>query len=359
MKLGLVLGAGGLVGMAYHVGALHALEVEAGLTPGDADLIVGTSAGSIVGAYLRAGWSMSDLWSRALNPPDTWEEDDAGHGAGGDAPGRDPLRLGPVDPARVVAGIPPVLVPSFTSPCQQARRFLGSAWVLTRVALRVPLPPLPRVLRRTFPGGLFDLGASRTRLETELPESWPAAPLWLCTFDIVSERRVVLGQEDGPAVTLPRGVRASCAIPGLYPPVRVGRRVLVDGGSWSCTNLDLAGEDGCDLILGIAPLAFDTAEPPGLGSQLARRWPARSLSQETAGARRRGAEVLLVRPTGAEVRAHGVNLMRRDGLDRIASAAYESTARLLATDRFKSTLGDLGPRREGGSEAGTPPARCG
>src|SRR4051794_14882773 len=55
-SVGLVLGAGGMVGLAYNAGALHALHELGGVDVAGADLIVGTSAGSVVAAYLRSGW---------------------------------------------------------------------------------------------------------------------------------------------------------------------------------------------------------------------------------------------------------------------------------------------------------------
>jgi predicted acylesterase/phospholipase RssA len=123
--------------------------------------------------------------------------------------------------------------------------------------------------------------------------------------------------------------------------VRVGDHVLVDGGAHSTTNLDLAVRAGCDLIIGVAPLAYDPAGPPGPLVQLARRVPTRALAQEAGVARRRGAQVLLLRPSAKEVRSHGVNLMRGAGLERTARDAYESTARSLGTDRFRRALADL------------------
>jgi len=334
VKLGLVLGAGGLVGMAYHAGVLHALEEEGGVAPGEASLIVGTSAGAVVGAYLRNGWTTRDFWAMALAPPSP-----------SPVPGlaRLPIPQG-MRPLSVVAdavvpGLPPVLVPAFSNPCEGLRRSLGSAWVLSRLVLRLPLPPLPRAVQDRFPGGMFGLEQSRVRLEQDLEAAWPQAPLWLCAFDIGNGQRVVLGRDLTSAVTVPRAVLASSAVPGLYPPVRVGRRVLVDGGCHSCTNLDLAVEAGCDVVVVVAPMAYDTCSPPGWAAQLARRWPARSLARERREACRQGAKVLMVRPTGAEIRAHGVNLMRRDGLDRIAMGAYEATARALGTDVFRQALG--------------------
>jgi NTE family protein len=203
--------------------------------------------------------------------------------------------------------------------------------------MRLPTPPVPKVVERVFPGGFFSMDQGRQRLRDELPEEWPSKRLWLVAVDITSGRRVVLGRNRTPP-PLPDAVMASCAIPGFFSPVRVGPLTLVDGGAHSTTNLDLAVSDGCDLIIGVAPMAFDTARLPDPLSQVFRRRPARSLASEAALARRRGVEVLLLRPTAAEVRLHGVRFMRASGLDRVAQAAYESTARQLQTERFRRVL---------------------
>src|SRR5207248_10947416 len=82
--IGLVLGAGGTVGMAYHAGSLRALERVGGIDPDGVDLIVGTSAGSVIGAYLRSGWTTGDLWQLALGIHPT----SPGHAAAGDVEAR-------------------------------------------------------------------------------------------------------------------------------------------------------------------------------------------------------------------------------------------------------------------------------
>jgi NTE family protein len=309
VKLGLVLGAGGTVGMAYHAGVLRALEVESGIVPNRADLIVGTSAGSVIGAYLRTGWTTEDFWAMALDMD------------GGPEP-------------------PDIFSPRFRTPVDIVRRGLGSAFVLGRSITPWPLQ-VPEILRRVFPGGMYSMEEGRRRFAEELPEEWPAAPLWLCTVDIVRGRRVVLGRKGAPAVPLPRAVRASCAIPGIFEPVKVGRMTLVDGGARSTTNLDLAVKAGCDLIIGVAPMAFDTGVPPGSLGQLVRRIPARQLSGEMAAARRQGAEVLLFRPSGHELRLHGLNMMRPEGLHAVAQAAFDATVETLRSDRFRAVLRDL------------------
>lgn len=322
MKTGLVLGGGGTIGMAYHAGVLRALEAEAGFVAGDADLVVGTSAGSVVGAYLRSGRTTDDFWQLALGTHPTMR------GIGVSAVTGEPVHSD-------------IFVPSWRTPFDLYRRALGSAYVLGRSVLPVRLPvsvPVPPVLARLFPGGLFDMAEGRRRFDEELPTEWPEKPLWLTTVDIHTGRRVVLGRAGAPKASLRQAVMASAAIPGFYRPVRVGRRVLVDGGAHSSSNLDLAVRDRCELIIGVVPMAFDTALAPDRLMQLVRRWPARSLAAEVSMAKRRGVEVLLLRPSAAEVRVHGLNMMRPDGLDRVARDAYEATVRTLATDRFKSVL---------------------
>jgi NTE family protein len=317
MKTGLVLGGGGLVGMAYHAGVLHALEQEGGFVADSAELIVGTSAGSVVGAYVRAGWSTEDFWHLAL----------------GDHP--EMGRIGGDDPIEAKRRI---MTPAFRSPLDLVRRAVGSAYIAGRSVVRLPMP-IPGALAHAFPGGLFTMTEGRTRFTEELPHDWPERDLYLCAVDIQTGRRVVLGRPGSPAIDLPHGVMASSAIPGVYKPVRLGRMTLVDGGAHSTSNLDVAAKAGCDVVIGVVPMAYDTAHVPGPLNQLIRRWPARTLAAEASMARARGAEVLLIRPTADEVRLHGVNMMRAEGLDLVAKAAYESTCRALKTERFQALFG--------------------
>src|SRR5207244_3789960 len=160
-------------------------------------------------------------------------------------------------------------------------------------------------LRRRFPGGLFAMTEGERRLPEELSPEWPAQSLWLTTVDINTGRRIVLGRQGAPEVPLATAVLASCAIPGFYQPVKVGKYTLVDGGVHSSTNLDLAAKFGCDLIIGIAPMAYEPVDAPDPFRQLVRLIPARALSREAAFARGTGAEVLLIRPTAAELAIHG------------------------------------------------------
>lgn len=311
MRVALVLGAGGLVGVAHHVGVLRALEREAGFAPDDADLLVGTSAGAVIAAYVRAGWSTEQLWERAA-------------------------ALRQAAPAGAAAG-----------PMELARRLVGSSYVVARSALPVPasvvVPRVPRAVRRLFPAGLFTLGAAPRLLASDLPATWPERALYLCAVDVESGRREMFGRPGAPPVPLARAVLASCAIPGVYPPVPAGGRAFVDGGVHSLTNLDLAAEAGTSLTLCVAPMAYDlTGPPPRAANGVVRLWPTVTLRAEVRAARRAGTQVVVLAPGPSEVRVHGWNLMRGEGLRAVALAAYDATARAAATSRLGDMLsGDL------------------
>jgi len=340
-----VLGAGGTVGLAYHAGALRALEQEGGFRASESDLIIGTSAGSVIGAYLRSGWTAKDFWELAVGSHPALGRLGShpatlgglgGVGGVGDATGPPPEPAGPAD-----SEIPQAFAPAFHTPLDLARRFLGSAYVITQSVVRIPTPALPGFLGHVFPAGLFSMAPGRRRLAAELPEEWPDRPLWLCSVDIVSGERIVLGRRGAPPLSLADAVAASCAIPGVYPPVRFGRRVLVDGGARSTTNLDLVLGGECGLAICVAPMAFDRRDPPDPLARLVRRVPTRALAMEMSQARREGVLALSLRPSAADIRAHGLRMMRGDGLGAVARAAYESAARIVSSSRFREALGSL------------------
>jgi NTE family protein len=298
--------------MAYHAGVLRALEEVGGLAADDADLIVGTSAGSMMGAMVRSGLSTEDLYLASLgeHPDIGLERDDAS-----------PWQA------------------AWESPFDVARRLLGSLYVLQRSALRFPTPHLPAALRRAFPGGFFTIAEAEDTMSTVMPREWPAKPLWLVTVDVRTGRRVVLGRRNPPRTDLHTAVMASCAIPAFFTPQRVGRRTLVDGGVHSTTNLDLATKVQPDLIVGVVPMGYDEASPPGLAERLARFNAQRTLRRESAQAARQGTEVLLLQPSERDLHAFGGwNMMRRQGNERVTRIAYESAAEQLDTPRARDLL---------------------
>jgi NTE family protein len=309
MKRALVLGGGGLVGMGYHAGALVALE-EAGLDPRSSDLIVGTSAGAVVAAYLCAGWSAGDLYARERS-------------------------LASTSKAVMLPEFPPL----WRTPRDRLRRVAGGAFLIGTARgywarMSGTRTPGPR-LRAAFPSGLYSSRATRRRLRSDLPAEWPRSDLYVCAVDLYSGRRVAFGAPDAPPARLPDAVLASAAVAGIFEPVRIGDRLYVDGGMRSATSLDLAVAAGCERIVCIAPLGWEPEDGispyrgPFLKSVLLRSIHTRALNREVAGARAAGVEVRVLRPWLTELPGHGFNSLRDHDRATVAEAARHNVLRSL------------------------------
>jgi NTE family protein len=316
MKRGVVFGGGGLVGMGYHAGALKALE-EFGADVASAELLIGTSAGAVMAAYLRIGWTPTDFYEYGM--------------------GRHPRS--PVDHDEQRAEVRDIFTPLWSDRGERIRRGLGSMFAVAaargywRSGGRGRLPH--GRLRKLFPSGLYSTERTRERLREDLPDEWPAQDLFLSTADLYSGKRVVFGHPDAPSAALPDAVLASTAIPGMFPPVKIGPRHYVDGGVVSATSLDLAAEAGCEAILCVAPLGYLAAgrlpirDPAMWGPIAVRGLFARSLRREVRAARDRGVEVFVIRPWVEDLKAHGTNSMRYFDRVSLIERAREGTLRLL------------------------------
>ncbi len=293
---GLVLGVGGRAGIAHHAGALHALAASGALDIDDLDIIIGTSAGAIVSAQLRSGVTPQRLYEIAMD-----DTDEGARRRGDD-----------------------FFAPAWDSAMTLAQRAMGSSWVLGRSLLRFPLPVLPRQLRSAFPGGLMQL-SENANLDDHLPREWPEKHLWLVTVDIHTGRRVVL-RRDGPVgANLQQAALASAAVPGIYQPIRVNGRTLVDGGVHSNTNVDLLLGKNLDHVTVIAPLGLSglNAVPPPLVA--VRQFVHTNLMRTVQTLRAEGTTVAVLEPSADLARIHGVNTLRIGASAEIAEAAYAET----------------------------------
>jgi NTE family protein len=302
----LVLGGGGSVGLAYMCGALRALADVTGLEPKHADLMIGTSAGSVMATELRLGRSVAEVLE-AVHPD--FEER-------------------------------ATIVRAWESLPDLARRLIGSSWVVGRsmVPISIPTPHPPAFIQRIFPGALLAVGGERPWHEMYPPE-WPDQPLWITAVDLDSKRRVVLDRHGRrPESTLQQAVRASCAVPGVYSPIRVGGLRLVDGGVASVTNLDLAAACDSHVVIALAPMAFDPRNPPGYLQAAIRNRFNQQLRREGDRVRRAGKRLLILRPTGFELEHHGLNFLSNKRNDVVESVAYDSTVATLSTDRVRVLL---------------------
>lgn len=312
----LVLGGGGLVGMGYHAGALKALE-EWGVDLGGSDVIVGTSAGAVMGSYIASGWTGDDFYEYAHGRHPGSERDEASQ--------KDQVRS--------------IFTPMWHSRAERVRRGVGSMFAVAasrgywNKAVRGRIPA--GVLRKAFPAGLYSTEDTRFRLHDDLPEKWPRDGVYICVADLYTGERIAFGAPGAPAATFPEAVRASTSIPGVFPPVRIGDRHYVDGGVVSATSLDLAVEARCRSVICVAPLGFRRDDEPGVrdprlwSSVLVRSLFARTLRREVLAARSAGVAVFVIRPWLTELKAHGTNSMRHFDRAALAASAREGTLRLL------------------------------
>lgn len=310
-RVGLVLGAGGVVGHAYHAGVLRALHEVTGWDPRTAEVIIGTSAGSHVGALLRAGLSAADLAARAGGQPLS-------------AKGRGILRhIGPAEPVPR----PRLRALGIASPALLLRT-LTRPWNARPGTVAAALVPVGRVSLAPF----------AARINWLFGHSWPDEPLWITAVGLRDGNRVVFGRQGAPRTEVGTAVAASCAVPGWFTPVEIDGRTYVDGGSHSTTNLDLAAGLGLDLAVVVSPMTLARGVLPVTLDYPARVGLRFRLSSETRAVRRSGTEVAAFQPTAADLAVMGVNAMNPNRRHPVVTQAYESALRLLqlpeGRDRF-------------------------
>lgn len=288
-RRGLVLGAGGVLGAAWAVGALVALEAVHGFDPRDADVIVGTSAGSVLASLLAAGVSARDLLDHQRGVP---------------------LREGPLagfswDYERATARRPGL--PDF--------RFLGSGSLLRSGARRMRQMPPTAVLSAFLPRGSQSLDRVRHLVEAITPmDEWSSHPnVWICAMDYDTGRRVAFGREGAPKAALADAVMASCAIPAWFKPVRIDGSSYVDGGACSSTSVDLLAGLELDEVYVVAPMvSFAMDRPDHLLAKIERRWRVQVTKRclrEVEKVRTRGTDVTVIGPGPEDLAMIGANLM--------------------------------------------------
>jgi NTE family protein len=262
MSRALVLGGGGLAGVAWEIGLLAEL-MDGGADLAAADTVIGTSAGSVVGALLLAEPSLRAALSVQLDA----------HEAG----------------AELSVKLDPELLATMFGEAVSGARDLESA--LSRIgAMALATPTVTEAERR-------DIIAARLS-----SHEWPRRRLLVTAVDAERGSLLVLDRDSG--VPLVDAVAASCAVPGVWPPVTIGDRRYIDGGSGSPTNATLAA--GHDLVLVIAPMT------------LPARGPFYGIDDEAHDLETSGARVMIVTADDAATAAFGPNPL--DPAARPASA---------------------------------------
>jgi NTE family protein len=307
-RVGLVLGAGGVLGGAWLTGALHAIASESGWDPGSSNHIVGTSAGSMIGALLACGvppWYM------------------VAHSAGEQLDGLRDARGEPASRADRSAGA--------TFALHRGVPALGpGSWRLALSSLARPYKYSPAALVAGWlPSGPVSTEPLKDTVRRACDGPWAAHPnYWAMAVDYQTGERVAFGRDGSPPAELPDAVAASCAIPGFFRPVQIGGRRYVDGGLASASNLDVLVEEGLDLVIALNPMSsLHAGAPRTLGERFAyaiRQASGRRLGNEAKRLREAGTEVILIQPTVHDLDVMGTNLMSRSRRHEVIESGVRS-----------------------------------
>src|SRR6266849_6351118 len=207
----LVLGGGGVAGISWELGILIGLH-DTGVDVRGADVIIGTSAGSAVGAQIASGTDLDSLFASQLTPVEQSKE-----------------RMVAFDPVQMMEAFSQAVAGA--GPDIKAIRARIGAYTLA-------VPTISEVERRVI-------------IEARLPvHTWSQRRLLIVAVDTETGEEYIIDRESG--VSLVDAVAASCAVPGIWPPVTIARRRYMDGGVRSATNADLAR--GSDRVLILNPL---------------------------------------------------------------------------------------------------------
>lgn len=271
----LVLGGGGVTGIAWITGLLLGLE-ERGVDLGSVDLVIGTSAGATVGAQLTSGVPLADLFERQ------------------------------VDPARQVAELQPGI-----GYLRMMLRFLP-AFLVRKDRDRFR----QRIGRLAMRSETVSPQARRAVIEQRLPRhQWPQTPLAVAAIDAASGEERWFDAESG--VDLVDAVAASCAVPAVWPPVLIDGRHYYDGGLPSPDNATRAA--GYDSVLVVSPMGG--ARSGGLLERLA---------DEVATLERSGSRVTVITPDAAARDAIGNRALDPSKRADAARAGREEGARAVS-----------------------------
>jgi NTE family protein len=320
LRVGLVLGAGGLTGLAYHAGVLTALENDLGWDVRTADVIVGTSAGSIVATMLRAGVPPSDLAARAV--------------------GLEPI-ASPPDATAAFADTPEL--PGFSlRSLLRPPRFPDPGLLAALASRPWRVDPVTTAMGLLADGPL-DVLASQTGIVAAIGAQWPSDPTWICAVRQRDLRRVVFGRDldASPAAA----VAASCAVPGYFSPVEVHDERYLDGGVHSPTNAAVLARESLDLVVVVSPMS--ARRPGNVGvDALARRYAGAKLRREIDVLERNDVPTVVLEPGPDLVRLMGFDVMAATHTAEITGAAILDAGEQIRRPGVRTVLAGLGsPRR--------------
>jgi NTE family protein len=265
----LVLGGGGVTGIAWELGILAGLA-EDGVDLTDADVVVGTSAGSVVGAQLTSGIPVEELYQRQLEPPT----------------------------GEIAAKI---------------KLSVLARWAMASLGTRDPQRARARIGAMALAARTGPEEARREVFEHRLSiREWPTHPKLLVTAIAADDGEFVVWDRDS-GVSLVDAVMSSCAVPGVWPPVTINGRRYIDGGMRAPANVDVAA--GCDRLVVIAPLLAGFRRDGRVATQVS-----------AMGVRR----VAVVSPDKQAAAAIGRNVLDPSRREASARAGHDQARRVIA-----------------------------
>ncbi|WP_422745258.1 patatin-like phospholipase family protein [Mycobacterium sp. WMMD1722] len=223
-KRALVLAGGGIAGIAWETGVLWGIAETSPATAEAllaSDVIVGTSAGSTVAAQLGSGLELAALFARQ-----TVDES------------------AEIDPGISIEAISEL----FMSAVSQTGTTAEKLRRIGQIALTTPT---------------VDERVRRDVIAARLPvHDWPQRALRITAIDTATGELVIFDASSG--VPLIDAVAASCAVPGVWPPVTIGSRRYMDGGVGSTVNMAVAAD--CDAVIALVPSGRTSESPFGSGA---------------------------------------------------------------------------------------------
>jgi NTE family protein len=317
-RRGLVLGAGGVLGAAWSVGALCALEESTGVDLRTCDYIVGTSAGAVLAALLGSGVTPGELRDHQL---------------GRAVRGR--LVELPWDYDQSTGGsLPPI-----------PRLGVGSAALVRNNVRHLRRLPPTAVISALLPVGRGSLNELATLVAALAPDGgWAQHPgVWIVAMDYETGRRVPFGRPGAPRASLVEAVTASCAIPAWYSPVMIDGHRYVDGVACSATSVDLLASQELDEVYIVAPLvSLETDHPRSLLLRMERRWRAavtRRCLHEIAKLEAVGTKVTILAPGLEDLEAIGRNVMQTSRRIAVLETSLRTSAHTLAEAHLLRSTG--------------------
>ena len=277
----LVLGGGGVAGIAWMTGLLRGLQ-ERDVDVDNFGTVLGTSAGAAVGAQVYGGCSLDQLYQRQVDPDQQVDE-----------------LVPTVSLNRLLSKLLPALLVR-----KQPDKFRRKVGKMAIAAKTVPAQKRYRVIEQRLSGC-----------------QWPEERLKVVVVNAETGAPEVLDWKSG--VSLTDAIAASCAVPGIWPVVDVGGTPYIDGGIRSANSADYAC--GAQEVLVLAPMGYKPNFTPDAG-----------LRKEEKLLRESGARVLVLTPDEASVVAMGQNPLDPETRAPSAKAGYAQAA--IAVTRVKDLL---------------------